>query len=289
MRLSRSRRSENIEDRRATGLPRGVAVGGAGGLGLVVLVLLAMALGVDPSAILQPDPAAPPPASTSRERSADPGAPDDIQDFVAAVLGETEEVWTEVFREAGRTYRPPTLVLFSGVVNSACGFAQSAVGPFYCPLDHKIYLDYGFFQDLATRFGASGDFAEAYVIAHEVGHHVQTLLGVTARVQEMRERSDEAQGNALSVRFELQADCLAGIWANRAHRARQILEAGDIEEGIAAAEAVGDDRIQQRTRGYVVPDSFTHGSSAQRVSWFRRGFASGNPTLCDTLSSGGSR
>ena len=265
-------------------IPRGAAIGGAGGVGLLVIVIVAIALGVDPSVILQGGSDAPPPGSAPGQQAQDPAVPDTVQDFVAAVLGETEDVWTAVFREAGRTYRPPKLVLFSGVVNSACGFAQAAIGPFYCPFDQKVYLDYGFFRDLETRFGASGDFAQAYVIAHEVGHHVQTLLGVTERVQQMREQSGEAQSNALSVRFELQADCFAGIWANQANRARQILETGDIEEGIAAAEAVGDDRIQQRTRGYVVPDSFTHGSSAQRVSWFRRGFASGDPSVCNTLN-----
>lgn len=284
MRLGRSRRSENVEDRRGMAIPRGVQIGGAGGVGLLVVLLVAMALGVDPGAILQEGFDAQPPTSAPPGAAGEPAAPDSVQDFVAAVLGETEDVWTEVFREAGRTYRPPRLVLFSGVVNSACGTAQSAVGPFYCPLDQKVYLDYGFFRDLQTRFGASGDFAEAYVIAHEVGHHVQTLLGITERVQGTRERADPSASNALSVRFELQADCLAGIWAHRAQRARQILEAGDIEEGIAADAAVGDDRIQQRTRGYVVPDSFTHGSSAQRVRWFRRGFEGGDPNACDTFA-----
>jgi predicted metalloprotease len=280
MRLERSRRSENVEDRRGMGMPRGVRIGGAGGLGLLVLVVVGMLLGIDPTAILQTgigtEP--PPPAAES------PGGPDPVRDFVSAVLGETEDVWADVFREGGQSYAPPRLVLFSGAVESACGFAQSAMGPFYCPLDQKVYLDTSFFRDLDTRFGASGDFAQAYVIAHEVGHHVQTLLGITGRVQSARERSSAGTANELSVRFELQADCLAGVWANRAERARQILEAGDIDEGLNAASAVGDDRIQQRTQGRVVPDSFTHGSSAQRVEWFRRGLRSGNIETCDTFN-----
>jgi hypothetical protein len=206
-----------------------------------------------------------------------------MRDFVAVVLADTEDVWTEVFRRSGRSYREPTLVLFSGAVESACGFAQSAVGPFYCPLDRKVYLDLAFFKDLRDRFRAPGDFAQAYVIAHEVGHHVQTLLGISQEVVEMRQRLDTARANALAVRQELQADCFAGVWANRAHRARQILEAGDIEEGLDAAAAIGDDRLQQRTRGYAVPESFTHGSSAQRVRWFKRGLESGDPGACDTF------
>lgn len=283
MRLGSSRRSENIEDRRGMGLPRSVRVGGAGGLGLLVLVVVAVLLGVDPTALLQTGIGTSPSAETDQAPGAGSG-PDPIRDFVSAVLGETEDVWTEVFRAAGRTYVPPKLVLFSGAVESACGLAQSAMGPFYCPLDQRVYLDYSFFRDLDTRFGASGDFAQAYVIAHEVGHHVQTLLGVTDRIQTLRERSGRSAGNELSVRFELQADCLAGVWAKRADRARNILEAGDVEEGLNAASAVGDDRIQRRTQGYVVPDGFTHGSSAQRVTWFRRGLDAGNPDACETFS-----
>ena len=281
MRLGRSRRSENIEDRRGMGLPRGVQIGGAGGLGLLILVVVGMLLGVDPGAILQTGIDTAPPEAT--DTATNPTGPDPVRDFVSAVLGETEDVWSAVFREGGQSYAPPKLVLFSGAVESACGFAQSAMGPFYCPLDQKVYLDTSFFRDLDARFGASGDFAQAYVIAHEVGHHVQTLLGITDRVQSLRERSTAATANQLSVRFELQADCLSGVWANRAERARQILEAGDIEEGLNAASAVGDDRIQQRTQGRVVPDSFTHGSSAQRVEWFRRGLQSGNVETCDTF------
>jgi predicted metalloprotease len=280
MRLERSRRSEHVEDRRGTGIPRGVRIGGAGGIGLILLVVLAVALGVDPTVLLQQMGESPPAPSEQPGNTAT--APDSIRDFVSAVLAETEDVWTEAFRSAGRTYVPPRLVLFSGAVDSACGFAQSAVGPFYCPQDRKIYLDYSFFRDL-ERLGASGDFAEAYVIAHEVGHHVQTLLGITQRVRQLQSGGNSSEGNELSVRFELQADCLSGVWANRAHRARQILESGDVEEALAAAAAVGDDRIQHRARGYVVPDSFTHGSSAQRTRWFKRGLETGSIDACDTF------
>lgn len=286
MRLEESRRSENVEDRRGMGIPRGVQIGGAGGLGLLLLVVLAMAFGVDPGVLLQDQTGAPPsvqvPSGEGPGVGHAPGS-DSIRDFVSAVLAETEDVWTDVFRSAGRTYVPPKLVLFTGAVDSTCGMAQSATGPFYCPVDQKVYLDYSFFRVLDERFGASGDFAEAYVIGHEVGHHVQTLLGVTQRIHDLRSRVGRTEANELSVRFELQADCLAGVWANRAHRARRILEAGDVEEGLNAASAVGDDRIQRRTTGYVVPDSFTHGSSAQRVQWFRRGLDTGDLNACDTF------
>jgi len=285
MRLGTSRRSENVEDRRGMGLPRGVKIGGVGGLGLLLIVVIGALLGVDPTVLLQGEPGIFQPATEPGGQSAPAaGQADPIRDFVAAVLGETEDVWTEVFRADGRTYVPPTLVLFSGAVRSACGLAQSAMGPFYCPSDQKVYLDFTFFRDLDARFGASGDFAQAYVIAHEVGHHVQTVLGITGRMEELRRRSSQTGANELSVRFELQADCLAGVWANRAHRARNILEAGDVEEALNAASAVGDDRVQRRTQGYVVPDAFTHGSSAQRVTWFRRGWESGNTEACNTFS-----
>lgn len=283
MRLERSRQSEHVEDRRGTGLPRGVRVGGAGGIGLLLLVVLAVAMGVDPTVILDQIGGSPPATAPSEQPAGTATAPDSVRNFVSSVLAETEDVWTEVFRSTGRTYEPPRLVLFTGAVDSACGVAQSAVGPFYCPLDRKVYLDYGFFKDL-EKLGATGDFAEAYVIAHEVGHHVQTLLGVTERLHALQARGSPEERNALSVRFELQADCLAGVWANRADRARQILEAGDVQEGLDAASAVGDDQIQQRTRGQVVPDSFTHGSSAQRTHWFSRGLRSGEPGVCDMPS-----
>jgi uncharacterized protein len=214
-----------------------------------------------------------------------PAANDDLRNFVAVVLADTEDVWHDAFRKMGKTYEEPKLVLFSGAVESACGMADSAVGPFYCPSDRKVYLDLRFFEDLKTRFGASGDFAQAYVIAHEVGHHVQQLLGISQKVGELQSRVSAAERNRLSVRMELQADCLAGVWARQAHESRQILEAGDIEEGMNAASAVGDDRIQKRAQGYVVPDAFTHGSSSQRVGWFKRGLERGDPQVCDTFNS----
>jgi len=205
---------------------------------------------------------------------------------VSVVLADTEDTWTEIFRAGGQTYQPPKLVLFTDVVRSACGMAQSAMGPFYCPMDQKVYIDLGFYRELRDRFQAPGDFAQAYVIAHEVGHHVQTLLGTSQQVAETRQRASQEQANALSVRLELQADCYAGVWAHNANRSRQILEEGDLEEGLNAAAAIGDDRIQRQTQGTVVPESFTHGSSKQRVTWFRRGFERGDPDACDTFGSG---
>jgi uncharacterized protein len=208
---------------------------------------------------------------------------DDLRDFVAVVLADTEDTWRALFRRMNREYRDPRLVLFSGAVQSACGMAGEAVGPFYCPADEKLYLDLSFFRALRDRFGAPGDFAQAYVIAHEVGHHVQTLMGISERVMAQRQRSDPRTANALSVRQELQADCLAGVWAYNANQARQILERGDLEEALNAAAAIGDDRLQQRSQGRVVPESFTHGSSAQRVRWFKQGFGSGDVGQCDTF------
>ena len=201
------------------------------------------------------------------------------------MLADTEDTWTEIFASGGERYQPPKLVLFTGVVRSACGMAQSAMGPFYCPNDQKVYIDLGFYRELRDRFRAPGDFAQAYVIAHEIGHHVQTLLGTSQQVHQMQQQSSKAQGNALSVRLELQADCYAGVWAHHANRARQILEEGDVEEGLNAASAIGDDNIQRQTQGTVVPESFTHGSSQQRVTWFRRGLESGSMKNCDTFAS----
>jgi predicted metalloprotease len=206
-----------------------------------------------------------------------------LRKFAAVVLGETEDVWRETFQKMGRTYQEPKLVLFSGAVESACGMAGSATGPFYCPSDHKVYLDLSFFEDLRTRFGAPGDFAQAYIIAHEVGHHVQTLLGISQKVNQLQSRANPSERNKLSVRMELQADCFAGAWAQQADKSRHILEAGDIEEGLNAASAIGDDRIQRKTQGYVVPDAFTHGSAAQRVRWFKLGLQSGTIQACDTF------
>jgi len=283
MRWRDGRQSDNIEDRRGMSIPRGAKIGGVGGLGLLAIVVIGMFLGIDPTVLLQgvPDIQTP---SVSVQPGDRPALNDDQRQFVAVVLGETEDVWHEAFQKMGRTYQTPTLVLFSGAVESACGIAGSAVGPFYCPSDHKIYLDLSFFEDLQARFGASGDFAQAYVIAHEVGHHVQTLLGISRKVNELQRRVSPSEKNKLSVRMELQADCFAGVWARQADESRQILEAGDIEEALNAASAIGDDRIQRRTQGYVVPDAFTHGSAAQRVRWFKLGLELGNLEACDTFN-----
>jgi uncharacterized protein len=281
MRWMGGRRSENIEDRRGMGMP--VAVGG--GIGTIVLIVLALFFGVDPSVILNTDaPMAPPPAE-SPAPSVSPRGGDEMRDFVATVLADTEDTWGALFRESGRQYREPRLVLFNTSVQSACGMAGSATGPFYCPQDMKVYLDLDFFRALRDRFRAPGDFAQAYVIAHEVGHHVQRLLGITDRVMAERQRGG-ARGNAASVRLELQADCLAGVWAYHADRARHILEEGDVEEALAAASAIGDDRLQRRAGGRVAPESFTHGTSEQRVTWFTRGIESGDLRQCDTFGGG---
>ncbi|HEY3278154.1 MAG TPA: neutral zinc metallopeptidase [Syntrophorhabdaceae bacterium] len=279
MRWRDGRESDNIEDRR--GMSRGAKIGGVSGLGLVAVVLISLFLGIDPTVLLQGGPDQAP--SVSAPRSGGPAVKDDLRNFVAVVLGDTEDVWNEAFRRMGRTYQAPRLVLFSGAVESACGMAGSATGPFYCPSDHKVYLDLSFFEDLRSRFGAPGDFARAYVIAHEVGHHVQTLLGISQKVNQLQSRANPSERNKLSVRMELQADCFAGAWAQQADKSRHILEAGDVEEGLNAASAIGDDRIQRKIQGYVVPDAFTHGSAAQRVRWFKLGFQSGNIQACDTF------
>ncbi|MBP1711020.1 MAG: putative neutral zinc metallopeptidase [Deltaproteobacteria bacterium] len=284
MRWRGERQSDNVEDRRGMSVSRGVKVGGIGGLGLVAVVVISMFLGVDPTALLQVVGQSTQSSSVSKEQTTSPAVNDDMRNFVAVVLAETEDVWNETFQKAGRTYEEPKLVLFSGAVESACGMADAAVGPFYCPADHKVYLDLAFFEDLHSRFGASGDFAQAYVIAHEIGHHVQTQLGIIQKVNAMQASAGRADRNKLNVMLELQADCLAGMWAHQAQKKRNILETGDIEEGLNAASAVGDDRIQKRTQGYVVPDGFTHGSSAQRVRWFKRGLEQGNIAACDTFN-----
>jgi hypothetical protein len=255
-----------------------------GGLGGVVLVLVALFFGVDPTVLLNQGSPLPsgPPARTAPGSS--PSADDRLADFVRVVLAETEDTWRETFRQAGRTYEEPRLVLFSGSVSSACGFAQAAMGPFYCPADRKVYLDLSFFHELRDRFGAPGDFAQAYVIGHEIGHHVQNLLGVSDKVHSLQSRASRAEGNRLSVQTELQADCLSGIWAFHADRTRHILEAGDVEEALKAASSIGDDRLQMQARGYVVPDAFTHGTSAQRVQWFRRGIETGSLKNCNTFA-----
>ena len=287
MRWQVGRRSDNVEDRRGVGVSRGVAIGG-GGCGLLVLVVVAMLLGVDPMALLQNLPSGGVGGGPAIEQPNGTGGAitpsDERSEFVAHVLGDTEDTWHEIFTQLGREYAEPKLVLYSGMVQSACGLGQAAMGPFYCPGDEKVYIDLSFYDELRSRFKAPGDFAQAYVIAHEVGHHVQNLLGISSQVAELRDRLDERQANELSVRVELQADCYAGVWAHHAQRSRDILEAGDLEEALGAASAIGDDRIQRQTQGTVIPDSFTHGSSAQRVAWFRTGYESGDIQRCDTFS-----
>ena len=274
------RRSDNIEDRRGMSLGRGVV---GGGIGTVVIAVIAMFLGVDPRVVLQGAGELAPQAAEQRAPVRSDPAEERMKDFVSVVLADTEDTWGAIFAAGNARYEVPKLVLFTDAVRSACGNAQSAMGPFYCPGDREVYIDLSFYRDLTEKLGAPGDFAQAYVIAHEIGHHVQNLLGISEKVQAARRRSDEARANALSVRLELQADCFAGIWANHANRSRHILEAGDVEEGLNAAAAIGDDRLQKQGRGYVVPESFTHGSSAQRVKWFRRGIESGSVKSCDTF------
>ena len=279
MRWQMGRQSDNVEDRRGMGMPIGIA---GGGIGTIILIIAGLFFGFDPSVILQGgDPStqvAPAPGSAPSK------VDDEMGKFVSVVLADTEDVWRDLFRKRNAEYRDAKLVLFSGAVQSACGTAQTAVGPFYCPADYKVYLDLTFFRDLRERFRAPGDFAQAYVIAHEVGHHVQSLLGTSDRVQAARQRGGEREANALSVRLELQADCFAGVWAFHADKARQILEQGDVEEALNAASAIGDDRLQRQAQGRVVPDSFTHGSSEQRVRWFKRGLSNGTLQACDTFS-----
>jgi predicted metalloprotease len=304
MRWKGRRQSSNIEDRRGASpssvggmrggggllrlVPALIGVLGFKGTVLVVLGIAAFAYfsggnvgglvgGLDGSAVA-PSQTAPGGAVQQSE------AEQEMVEFVSVVLADTEETWGSIFAAGGETYREPTLVLYRGAVNSACGLGQAAMGPFYCPGDQKLYLDFSFFDDLRRRHGAPGDFAQAYVIAHEVGHHVQTLLGISAKVQRAKRGRSEADQNRLSVMQELQADCFAGIWGHHASRSRQLLERGDIEEGLNAASAIGDDRLQREARGYVNPDSFTHGSSAQRVRWFKTGLAEGTLAACDTFS-----
>jgi predicted metalloprotease len=283
MRWQDLRRSDNVEDRRGLRLPGG-AVGG--GLGLVVVVIIALVAGVDPRQLLQGVGAGTgTPGAGTPAAGAGTAQNDSMRDFVSAVLGSTEETWNEVFRASGGAYRDPTLVMYSGATESACGLGQAAMGPFYCPNDERVYIDLSFYDELRSRFQAPGDFAQAYVIAHEVGHHVQKLLGVEDQVRRLRSRQSEEEANATSVRLELQADCYAGVWARRADAAKPLLESGDVEEGLAAAAAVGDDRLQRQTQGTVMPETFTHGTSEQRVRWFRRGLDSGDPGRCDTFNS----
>jgi len=290
MRIDELPKSARIEDR------RGVAVARGGiGIGMVVvLTLIGWALGIDPRALIggaemllgggaQ--------QQTSAGSTTSSGSPSDaMAQFVSAVLGSTETVWTDIFAQAGRTYKPPTLVMFSGATQSGCGFAKSAMGPFYCPLDQKVYLDTSFFQDLEGRLGAckvgskTCQFSQAYVIAHEIGHHVQNLLGVLPKVQQAQRAMDQAEANSLQVRVELQADCLAGVWANRGQAKWDFIEPGDVDSALQTASAIGDDRLQRRSQGYVVPDAFTHGTSAQRSRWFTTGLKSGTVASCDTFN-----
>lgn len=279
MKWQLGRRSSNVEDRRGRGVSGGAMLGG-GGLATIAIALVIMFLGGDPSVILQPSSQAP--VTTSRGPQL--ANEDELADFVSVVLADTEDTWNTLFQEKfGEDYPEPTLVLFTGQVESACGFAQAAMGPFYCPADQKVYIDLSFYDDLKKRHQAPGDFAQAYVIAHEVGHHVQNVLGISEQVRRLQQRSSKAQANALSVRLELQADCFSGVWAHHAQKTRDILEPGDIEEALNAASAIGDDRLQMQGRGYVTPDSFTHGSSAQRVRWFKTGIQSGDVNQCNTF------
>jgi predicted metalloprotease len=298
--------SSNIEDRRGEGggfgaggfgggfpIPMGGGGGGLfkGGFGLVAFVVIAMIMGADPGSILSDiagggtSSYAPAPSSASRTPGTPAPAGDAETQFVSRVLKSTEDVWREIFRDMGRQYRDPKLVLFRGATRTDCGVGQSAMGPFYCPADQRVYLDLGFFDELARRFHAPGQFPQAYVIAHEIGHHVQNQLGISAKVQQMQQSMSKRDANALSVRVELQADCFAGVWANRADRQRggRMIDDKDVDQALAAASAIGDDALQKQAQGRVVPDSFTHGTSAQRARWFRKGLDTGDPRQCDTF------
>jgi predicted metalloprotease len=286
MRLDELPTSDRVEDR------RGLPAGRAGGIGIgtiVVLGLIGWALGIDPRILIGG--AEMMSGGSQRQQQQGPtGTPsDEMGRFVSAVLGSTEEVWTDIFARDGKTYKPPTLVMFSGATQSGCGFAQAAMGPFYCPIDQKVYLDTSFFQDLERRFGACDvgsktcQFSQAYVIAHEIGHHVQNLLGLLPQVEQAQRAMDQTNANSLQVRVELQADCLAGVWANRAQAKWQFIEPGDVEAALQTASSIGDDRLQRQAQGYVVPDSFTHGTSAQRSQWFTTGLKSGDVANCDTF------
>lgn len=283
MRWRRGRRSSNVEDRRGQSVRRRGGAPVKGGLGLIVMVLAAAYFGIDPSIILNqglqqsaaPGPAVPYQASAEEN---------ELAEFISVVLADTEDTWNALFQAQGQRYQEPRLVLFSGAVRSGCGNANSAMGPFYCPADNKVYIDLSFYRDLRERHGAPGDFAQAYVVAHEIGHHVQTLMGVSKQVHAAKARVSKEEGNKLSVKQELQADCFAGLWAHHANRSRQILEQGDVEEAMTAATAIGDDRLQQQGRGYITPESFTHGTSKQRVRWFKRGLDQGSIKACDTFN-----
>lgn len=280
MRWKGGRRSTNIEDRRSARAPKLIG----GGVGTIVLVLVAWYFGVDPTPLLQTMQGSGSASTSGTQPTAEDLKNDPLADMVSVVVADTEDVWTEIFAAQGRRYQAPTLVMFTGATRSACGMGQSAMGPFYCPADQKAYIDLSFYDQMRTRFRAPGDFAQAYVVAHEIGHHVQNLLGISGQVHKMKQQLGEAEANALSVRLELQADCLAGVWAIRADKARNILESGDVEEALNAASAIGDDTLQRQSRGTVVPESFTHGTAVQRQRWFRQGLGSGDPDSCDTFN-----
>ena len=295
MRWDDFRSSDNVEDRRGDGGGGFQMPGGRGGLGIGTIIIVGIvgwALGINPAVLIGGLEAingmsgGSAPQQQAAPRTTQQGPPkDELGRFAAAVLAQTEDVWTELFRAEGKTYQDPKLVLFSGATRSACGGAQSAMGPFYCPLDQKVYLDLSFFREMKSRFNAPGDFAAAYVIAHEVGHHVENLIGILPKVQQAQARaSSRAEANNLSVRVELMADCLAGVWAYHANARFRILEQGDVEEALNAASAIGDDRLQKQAQGYAVPDSFTHGTSQQRVNWFTRGLKGGSMQQCNTFS-----
>ncbi len=289
MKWEGQQRSDNVEDARGGGGGRGFRLAGGGGVGIVGLIVAVVAgwiFGINPLTILGVMEGGGAPATTQGAPAGAPPAGDKQAEFVSVVLRDTEEVWTEVFRQSGKPYAAPKLRLFSGREPTACGTGQAAMGPFYCPGDQKVYIDLDFFQTLSRRLGAPGDFAQAYVIAHEVGHHVQNLLGISDRVDSMRRRGSEAQANAMSVRLELQADCLAGLWAYHSQRGKGWLDQGDIDEALNAASRIGDDTLQKQSQGVVVPESFTHGSSAQRQQWFKRGLQAGKLDACNTFEAG---
>jgi hypothetical protein len=288
MRMDDQRESDNLEDRRGSGMGGGGGLrlgGGRLGLGTIAIALVASYfLGINPLTVLSMLSGGGMPAiEQSAPPASKPPANDETAIFVSKVLASTEDTWNEVFRASGRQYEEPKLVLFSGVTPTACGTGQSAMGPFYCPGDQKVYIDLTFFRDLKSRFKAPGEFAQAYVVAHEVAHHVQNQLGIADKVQAARQRAGKAEANALSVRMELQADCLAGVWGKHTDTMKGVLEPGDLEAALNAASAIGDDRLQQQTQGRIVPESFTHGSSEQRVRWFKRGFESGDMNQCNTF------
>lgn len=284
MRWQGQRQSDEVEDRRGGG-GGGGGIGGRGiGLGSIVVALLASWIfGINPMTVLGILGGGAPDAGPANVQAHKPPQNDTMAAFVSTVLADTEDVWTDIFRAQGKTYQRPKLVLFSGSTPTACGSGEAAMGPFYCPGDSKVYIDLAFYNTLRTQLGSPGDFAQAYVIAHEVGHHVQHLLGITDKIDALRGRQSKAQANALSVRVELQADCFSGVWANHAQQARQIIEDGDIEEALNAASHIGDDALQRQSSGQVRPESFTHGTSAQRVGWFKRGLQSGDIRQCNTF------